>query len=265
MSAADKSLRELGWLEELGEAATLPADDLRRLDVEAKVKERGGQALAHWEALLAEDEAWRGALRDVDVPAGLEQRLRAIPAQNGPRVRGASLPTRRRLLWAAAAVVVLGLGTFLVARAMGGADARIQEVALLALNDHLDTHTQDVVTDDVRELERDLQDHIPFPVHVPALGAGIELVGGRRCTLGSHTVAFTAWRGSAGRLSMVQMRRADFGLPADMTPRVVRPAGDAAQAQPLDVLFFGNDQYVWVVVADDAADLQRVRDSLGNT
>ncbi len=251
------------WLEELGEAATLPASDPRRAEMEARVQARGGQALAHWQALIAEDAAWRGALRVGEAPEGLADRLRAIPEQNAPVTTASAVLARTpRWLWAGVAVVAVGVLVVLIAGALH--PNPIQEVALLALNDHLDTHSQDVHADEPAELARRLQSHLPFPVEVPSLGEGIVPVGGRKCTLGSHIVAFTAWQGRGGRLSMVQLKPADFGLAANMAPRVVRPEGDAARAHPLDVLFFGNGEYVWVVVADDAQDLRRVRDSLGN-
>ncbi|MDA1195299.1 MAG: hypothetical protein O2894_08945, partial [Planctomycetota bacterium] len=141
----------------------------------------------------------------------------------------------------------------------------VASVALLALNDHLDTHDQKVYASDPEALRAALQPHIGFPVRVPELGAALRPVGGRPCTLGSHPVAFSAWRAPAGRVTLIQMRRADFGLPADMAPQVVTPSGAAARGRPLDVLFFGQGDTVWVVVADDADDLRRIRQAVSNS
>ena len=44
-------LEREAFLQELGEASVLPAGDEHRVAVEARVRERGGWAAAHWEAL----------------------------------------------------------------------------------------------------------------------------------------------------------------------------------------------------------------------
>lgn len=280
---AAESLRREEWLQELSEASVLPPEDATRRRIEAQVAERGGWAQSYWLALLSEGESWRRALPEIEPPAELAGRLRMIPAQHP-----LASVVRRRMAWgaAAAAVLVVGLAWALMGRETGpgfpGQDLRddagghfgddsgltveVAQVALLALNDHLDTHEQDVLSDDPVALARDLQPQIPFPVRLPDLGGVIRPVGGRRCTLGSHPVAFTAWRGApsdrqaeGGRLTLIQLRRADFGLPADMAPQLVHPQGQAARGSPLDVLFFGRGDTVWVVVADEAQDLQRVR------
>lgn len=263
-TSPEQNLRREAWLQELSEASLLPPEDAMRLRIEAEVIERGPWAESYWAALLAEGDSWRRALPAIEPSPELAGRLRSIPAQY-PLLR----MRRRRLLWgaAAAALVVVGLAWGLAGRGTGEAPSlqtgvmpEVAQVALLALNDHLDTHEQDVLSDDPATLARDLQPQIPFPVLLPDLGAGIEPVGGRRCTLGSHPVAFTAWRGTAGgRLTVIQLRRDDFGLPADMKPQQVHPEGQAAEGSPLDVLFFGRGDTVWVVVADDAQDLQRLR------
>lgn len=255
-SPEDRSRRE-AWLRRLEEAVALPADDPDRLSLEAELEARAGWAKAHWADLLAESEAWHVALADAAPPEGLEERLHAIADQHAPRL------ARVRPLqwaWAGAALVLLALGvSFLLARGDESEDTRVREVALLALSDHLHTHEQDVLTSDADELERGLQPHIPFPLDLPDLGTSLQAVGGRRCTLGSHVVAFTAWRGEGGRLTLLQLQRGDFGLPADMPGRIVHPEGSAARGRPLGVFFFGRGDFVWVVVADDAEDLRRAR------
>jgi len=263
MNTPEEKVRREAWLQELGEASVLPAEHEIRVAVEEKVAERGGWAKAHWEALLEEGEVWRGALVDVEPPAELPVRLHRIPQQH-PVLR----LRRRRVLWGAAAAVLAAVGAIGILVRGSGPEAfvtpEIAQVALLALNDHLDTHEQDVLSDDPAVLARELQAHIPFPVDLPDLGGVIQPVGGRRCTLGSRAVAFTAWTGRGGRVTVIQLRRADFGLPADLAPQVVHadPQTDsqAARSRPLDVFFFGRGDTVWVVVADDAEDLRRVRE-----
>ncbi len=250
------------WLERLEEAAALPPGHLRREALQQEVQQRGGWAAAHWQTLVSEQAALRAALEDAEPPAGLQSRLRAIPGQH----RRSQPLGRRSLLWGgAAAVMLLAVGAHVRISPADDPERVVREVALLALNDHLDTHEQDVLTTDARALQRDLQSHIPFPLDLPDIGPAMQAVGGRRCTLGSHVVAFTAWRGPGGRLTLLQLRRGDFGLPADMPARIVPMDGPAARGRPLDVFFFGRGDVVWVVVADDPGDLRSVRQAVSRS
>jgi len=258
------------WVLELGEASVLASDDPARVAIEARVAERGGWSAAHWSDLLKEGQAWRRLLKDAEPPEELAARLSPIPRQHLPQADTLGRRRRRPLLWACAAVLLVAVGALAVR--FGGRSTSpdapvdwseaISEVARLAIKDHLVTHEQDVLADDPATLARELASHIPFPVDLPDIGADMVPVGGRRCTLGVHPVAFTAWRGPAGRVTLLQMRRADFNLPADMAVQVVRPDLVAAEGRPLEVLFFGRADTVWVVVADDADDLRRVRQAV---
>ncbi len=265
--------RQQAWLQEVGEASVLPMGDPSREAVEAEVRARGGWALAYWEALLEEDEVWRGTLAEpVDAPQDLGVRLKAIADQHAPLAREAVprkvAPALRRL---AVALLLLAIGGWALAQVLTPSapeddnSQAVHAVALLALNDHLDTHEQVVHANEPLALAAALQPHIPFDVRMPNLGPTVTPVGGRPCTLGSHSVAFSAWQGSRGRLTLIQLRRGDFGLPADMAARVITPSGDAARGRPLDVLFFGHGDTVWVVVADDAEDLRDVRRVVGSS
>jgi hypothetical protein len=86
----------------------------------------------------------------------------------------------------------------------------------------------------------------------------LRLAGGRRCTLGSHPVAFTSWGGPRGRVTLLKLRRADFDLPANLEPTIVVPNAAAARAQPLEVLLWTEGEFGYAVVADDPGTLREI-------
>jgi hypothetical protein len=247
------------WLDEMGEASLLPPSDPRRQEVEAEVARRGGILREQWLALVEEGERIRLALADEVPPEGLSDRLLDIPRQH----RGWLAPLRfdrrgARIGALVAAVLVAGLAFLALSRGRGSAPDPLGEVALLALNDHLDTHTWEVEAGEPEAFLRGLQERIPFPVRVPDLGPEIAPVGGRRCTLGTHVVAFTAWKAPNGRVTLLQVQADDFDLPRDLAATRVRPDGPSSRARPLEVLFVAEAPFAWVAVADDPHDLDAV-------
>lgn len=243
----------------MGEAASLPPDDPQRIEMHAEVAKLGAWAEAEWLALLEEGERWRLELSRVTVPEGLEDRLLRIPAEapRGALHRLRALPPVAWVGIAAAALLAIGAWLFL-----GGSEPRsdpLNTLAILAMNDHLDTHALDVTASDPRDVEAGLRARIPFEIRFPKLGGELRIEGGRRCTLGSHPVCFTTWRKDAARLTLLQIRRADFGLPKDLAPALVTPRGAAAGSRPLDVLIWTEGEVGYALVADDSSALRDVR------
>lgn len=56
-----------------------------------------------------------------------------------------------------------------------------------------------------------------------------------------------------------------FGPSGAMAPRTVRPSGTVVPDRPLDALFFGHGDTAWLVVADDADGVRRVRLAASNS
>lgn len=242
-----------GWRRELGETSILPPDDPRRIDMQSEIARLGPWAEREWLALLSEGERWRIELSRVEVPATLEDRLLRIPDDCAARDARRSRVLRLFAGIAAALLVTVAAWTFLPGRS----DA-LQSLATLALNDHLDVHPVEVATADPVALAAGLRERVPFDVALPRMPDDLRLAGGRRCTLGSHAVAFTSWGGARGRVTLLQLRRADFDLPADLAPTIVTPSAAAAKARPLDVLLWTRGEFGYVVVADDPAVLRDV-------
>ena len=248
------SARE-AWRRDMGEASILPPDDPRRAEMQTEVARLGPWAEREWLALLAEGERWRLELGRVDVPDSLEDRLLRIPDECAARHARRSRVLRRVVGVAAAFLVAVAAWAVLAPRT--GTDA-LQSLATLALNDHLDAHPVEVATADPAALAEGLRERVPFAVRLPRMPDDLRLAGGRRCTLGSHAVAFTSWGGARGRVTLLQLRRVEFDLPADLAPTIVTPNAAAARARPLDVLLWTEGEFGYVVVADDPGELHNI-------
>lgn len=254
------------WLERLGEAALLPTCDARRQAVEAEVARRGGWIRDEWLALIAEEEGLRLALHRARPPEDLSERLLALPDRAWPL---RLLPRRSAPLLAVAALALLALGAFWFFNAQSDARSEahvavaLQEVALLSISDHLDTHAVEIEAENAALLSNRLSAVVPFEVSLPDLSPAFELVGGRRCTLGSHPVAFSSWRSARGALTVLQLRSEDFDLPRTLSLRDVIPTGAAARTHNGGgAVLHGRDGFLWVCVADHPADLARARTEL---
>ncbi|MCC7140033.1 MAG: hypothetical protein IT460_16555 [Planctomycetes bacterium] len=245
----------------MGEAASLPPDHPQRVEMQAEVSRLGAWAEAEWLALLEEGERWRLELVRVEVPEGLEDRLLSIPAEVRVPTFSRLLGLRRGIWAAVAAALLVAVGAWL-ALGQGGSEPStrpLDTLAMLAMNDHLDTHSLDVTSGDPKEVEAGLYERIPFEIRWPDFRGAIRLEGGRRCTLGSHPVCFTTWRKDGVRFTLLQIRRRDFGLPEHLAPTTVTPKGAAAGKKPLDVLIWTEGDVGWALVADDPSALATVR------
>ena len=241
----------------MGEAASLPADDPQRIEMQSEVSSHGPWAEAEWLALLQEGERWRLELPRVEVPEGLGERLLRIPndRRSGAVSRGLGIP---RLAWAAmAAAILLAVGAWFVLGDRESKPSPVEALALLAVNDHVESHSLDVHGDAHPAVAAGLRDRIPFEIRFPDFDGGLKIEGGRRCTLGSHPVCFTAWRRAGVRLTLLQLRRADFGLPAALSPTVVTPEGTAA-SRPLDVLVWTAGEFGYALVSDEPSALRDI-------
>jgi hypothetical protein len=226
--------------------------------MQSDVSNLGPWAEAEWLALLQEGERWRLELTRVELPEGLEERLLRIPSdrRSGAISRMLGIP---RLAWAAmAAAVVLAVCAWFVLGDRESQPTPVEALARLAVNDHVETHTLDVRGDAEPAVASGLRDRIPFEIRFPDFGGGLAIEGGRLCTLRSHPVCFTTWRRDGVRLTLLQLRRIDFGLPADLSPTVVAPEGTAA-SRPLDVLVWTTGEFGYALVADEPSALRGVR------
>lgn len=241
------------------EVSMLPPEHPRRRAAEAEISRRGPWAEEEWLRILREEEELRLQLQRVSIPAGLEERLLAIPEE-------VALPRRvlsgRRLLAAVAGVVavVLIAGAFFYGWCQQGHSEQVKALAWLAMNDHLKASPVTVETSERGELERALADRIPFPVVLPELGPKLKLVGGRRCRLAGKTVALTAWRGPGGeRFTLFQFRPDEFGLPPKVGTKISHRKTPSVAEYPCDVLVWTEAGRGYALVADRGSGLEGAR------
>jgi hypothetical protein len=243
----DNSLRE-----EMGETAALPPDDPRRQALERRLATEPGATKQEWRDLLLENQLFRDRLPSVDVPGDLEHRLLAV-AVAAPRQR---LSVRRGWVLAAAAIILLVLSVGLAHRYTAG--ARMRTVALLAINNHLN-HLEDhrVQGETKRELESGLSAEVGFKVIVPELDR-LELAGGRKCKLGTHSVAFSLWRDDVGNYSLFQFQPDRFGLPPTIEPQLVRSTQPAGAEHTCGAWIWTEGPHGYVFTGDPGSDLRQL-------
>jgi hypothetical protein len=202
--------------------AALSPDDPLRLELEGKVAAAGEWARIEWLRLLGAEGALRDRLRRVEVPPGLEERLLAS-ARTAGRTHSALRLSRGWL--AAAAVLLLALSSaFLLPRLRTSLESgkELKTLALLAVNNHINSQEVSVVTLDPLFLERELGGAVPFRIVLPSVRTGLSLVGGRQCAFGSRPAVYSRWEGPQDKCSLFQFRCSDFGISNQVGKEVIR-------------------------------------------
>jgi hypothetical protein len=217
----------------MGEASSLAADDPERATVEAAVRAAGAWAEAEWREMLSEGDVLRAALARVDMPAGLEARLMAVPGQ-GAETATEEAPRRTagrvrfpRWAWMGAAAAILaaaGAGLF-IARAHRDRAETVRTVALAALEDRVQaasfrsTDWNDAASHFVRE--------ISYTPSRPQLPEQMQLDGGRVARLNGANSACTKWHCPKCTYSLYQVKASELRLPDDMDAKVIPCPCDA--------------------------------------
>lgn len=252
---------------EMGDLSMLDKDDPRRQALERRIAEHPW-AEREWADLQFEEECLRAAVGQVEPPADLQARLlgeleRAVPLKSDQQpstTRSPQEPPKRRQLWiwtvAAALLLATGIGIFRQVTL----ENRLQTVAALAISNHLnhlEDHGLTATTSDPTELQRALTPEIPFQVVVPDLDRRFELIGGRKCKLGTHVVALSWWQGAEGECSLFQFRAADFGLPSVLRQRQVRSTQPAVMNDACRAWIWREGDYAFVFVGQSDVDMNQ--------
>ena len=240
----------------MGEAVVLSPDDPRRQEVETLLNDTDLWAHHEWKLLVQETTRLREHVPRTnlvkDVPEGLERRLLTLPA-----IATARSPSYSRLGWLlAGAAAVLILGGFIVTDS-GREKSRLQTLAVLAINNHVNHVDDEDSFQSTRkeDLERHLSAELDFDVLIPGSNATFDLVGGRKCKLGTHPVAYTLWRGRAGKASLFQFKPIEFELPGAMKQTLVHAHGMAVADGPNDILVWTEGSRGYVLVCAEPSDL----------
>jgi len=235
---------------QMEEAAALSPEDPIRRRVHQRVAASDETTQQCWVDLIAANESLRVRLLDVDSPAGMTERLAALPDQMPSRHR--SWPRRlfRLAVAASVAFAVIFAGRHLVN------DARLEKhlhALGMAMIDHHDHHQQMASTylsihdsdpDAVQHQLTATFDH--FKVTVPQLAEGYTLIGARPCHLAGHPVVCTEWSRHDQRFTVIQFRCDDYNLPADLERTVEQYAAGS-------VTFFKQGDCTYALIEHEAA------------
>jgi hypothetical protein len=247
----DKISDNLRW--QMEEAATLPPDDPNRQDVARQVAELGPEAEAEWLELLEQDEKLRLELRAVETPPGLHQRLLTEAPAGGTRFT--------RWLWrtwaGVAAVALLAVSVWASGLWLGG-DAAPNQAASLApqiVQDHLSRPELVVQSENTQQLVQQLGGRTELPIHIPHLGDGYQLVGGRICELKDQQIVYTRWQRDGQQQSLYQFSARDIALDESGAPLRVSVPATASNSQRHEVVFWPGHNCVYALVTPGSAEV----------
>ncbi|MCH8210228.1 MAG: hypothetical protein IIB99_02535 [Planctomycetes bacterium] len=232
------------------DAASLPPDDPSRQEVLRRIEEAGTWAEQQWLELLMENEQVRLALRHIQPPQGLEEELLLIPSPTVPR----RWFTRTRLLSRSVAATYLllavGFGLIWLQHRPPLSEAT-QHLAMLAIRDHVKRPELTVQSTDRSEIEARLKPLAAFPISIPTLNSGYELVGGRVCKFDSRPIISTRWQYRGRDHSLYQVRLGDFDLPREFVPQVVTAPSIPPNPGAHRVVIWSDGQCAFALVCVD--------------
>ena len=239
----------------MGEGASLPPEDPLRQELEAVISRTGQWAEKEWLEVLTQDEHVRIALRKVEVPGDLEQKLLAIPEQKiSPRKQFRILS----LKFIASAVAVILIVVIAVILFFPPKEQDFDQLAILAINDHINNRNLKVVTSDTAEFKNQLTGKVPFEVNLPEFSNMLKLSGGRPCKLGSHPIVYSLWSNSKGEFSLFQFRLVDFRFSQTAKPQIVKPLYHATKDDKSRCLIWSQDSSGFILVGEDESILKEI-------
>jgi len=240
---SDRISDELRW--QMEEAATLPPDAPKRQAVAREVTRLGAEAEAQWLELLQQDEKLRLELRGVDPPNGLHDRL--LSEAPPTRARRAS-PLRRAAIGAAALAILVTVLAGAMRWLPSGEGHQPAALAPRLVGDHSSEPALTVRADETTRLIERLRGASELPVHIPHLGDGYRLVGGRICRVDDEPAVYTRWRQGDRLHSLYQFNAEAIALDGSAKPhRVSVPRRDAA-GPGYAVVFWPGHECVYALV-----------------
>jgi hypothetical protein len=255
--------------QQMAEAAVLPPDDPRRLAVMRDiVASRDAVLHEEWITLIASDEQMRLDLIDVEVPAGLLDRLRQVPdaAEAEAPIRHVRFARPR---WSvavsiAAMIAVAGLVwlTNLQQPIDSEFDLRLKTLALLAL-DHSNTITPvtptaatntagkgtlAVATTDKPITANLSADSFGFKPEAPQLPPHMKFVNAAKAFIGGHPVVAFHILDEGQPRTIYQFKPDDYNLPHSFTARTIQPPGPWYNHQKGEVTFWTDKSKAYAIV-----------------
>jgi len=151
-------------------------------------------------------------LREIDVPDGLYSRIE-MDIQSATKDKPA-LHLTWKILAPAVAMAALVL---LIFNPFAGKFRGVEEIALLAVEDHLRDLTMTVKAEQVTDITGWFEERLGYKISIPDLGSqGFQFVGGRKCRLGGKDVGYLLYEKNGERASLfiIQDRDLNFRMEA---------------------------------------------------
>jgi hypothetical protein len=250
MNTNDIQLEELR--RRMEEAALFAPEEPARQAMVREISQRGGVLEQEWLALLEENERLRIDLARVNPPAGLQERLLAIPQHDHPRMRWWFRPPLFSQRWIGAVAALLAVAFGLIAL-LGHWEPRqaraVQTVASLAMASH-EAHPQLVIaSSDWDEIERAIDREFRFEIRRPEMPPEVQLVGAAVTTLAGSEVLYTRWREPDGTYcSVYQFCALDFGLKRPLPRQVILPGVGDIDGRPFEVIVWSEGHCDYALV-----------------
>ncbi len=135
----------------------------------------------------------------------------------------------------------------------------LQSVASFAIDNHLNHREVAINSSDPGEIKQILEHAIPFSVDIPRIDPGFKIIGGRAYKIGANSVAYTLWKAKNNYVySLLQFRRADFGVGPSERPQILMPQDIVVRHTPCEVLYWSRGDYGFMLVADNGDLMQGV-------
>jgi hypothetical protein len=261
--------------ERMQQAALLPGHDPVRAKMLEEIAAAGVEnplqsndqeepAQKEWLTLSEETERLKLALLSVPVPAGLEERLLAIPDRKSAPAAWWNRPlpelfTTRRLAVAAGLLLVIAAGWF----AYTGIDAwrerrAVEHVAALAVDLHKTLATQppaeQITTSDPKAAQAFLQPRVNFPA-IMLSAPDTKLTGAAVVRLGDAPAALTRWEREGHTYSLLEFAPASVGLPASFPQQNAEEPAAGPAGVPMRTVVWAEPSKGcgWVLVTDKDA------------
>jgi len=163
----------------------------------------------------------------------------------------------RRAAVSVAVAVLLAVSVWASGLWLGRAPAPNQ-AALLApkiVQDHLSRPELVVQSENTQQLVQQLGGETELPIHIPHLGDGYELVGGRICELKNQQVVYTRWQRDGRPQSLYQFEAADIALDDSGAPLRVSVPAATSDTQSHEVVFWPGHNCVYALVTSSSAEV----------
>jgi hypothetical protein len=228
-----------------------------------------------WSTLLEETERFKSALLRVPVPAGLENRLLAIPDQDAVQSDAAPKPAEKPVPWsqrpvselltprqlaiAASVIVLIAAGWVSYLGITKWQQQRtMHSVATMAVYLHKTVAArppaEHIATSDPRQAQAWLQPRVTFPAIMLA-APNMKLTSAGVVRLGTAPAALTRWERDGHAYTLLEFVPASLGLPPNFPQQTTEDPTPGPSGEPSKIVMWAEPTQGcgWVLVMDKSA------------